>query len=155
MASLRRSGEPVADFADLDGWLQGLITQLSPQARRTLSRAIAARVRKNNQQRIAAQIAPDGSPFAPRLRRNQGRIRRKMFAKLRTSRWMKANGTADEAVIEFIGQAGRIARTHHEGLRDRVRPGGPEHQYAKRELLGLSDADLSLIESLVIEHIAR
>lgn len=140
---------------ELDSALQGLLTQISPQARRNLARVIAARVRQSNQQRIAAQTAPDGSPFTPRLRRNQGRIRRQMFVKLRTSRWLKARGTADEAVVEFVGQAARIARTHHEGLRDRVRPGGPEHQYAKRELLGLSGTDLALLESLVIEHIAR
>lgn len=155
MGPLHKSGAAVADFAELEDYLQGLITQISPQARRTLARTIAARVRKSNQQRIAAQTAPDGSPFTPRLRRNKGRIRRRMFSKLRTSRWLKTRGTADEAVVEFVGQAARIARVHHEGLRDRIRPGGPEHQYAKRELLGLSSDDLALLESIVIDHIAR
>jgi len=70
-------------------------------------------LRKTNQQRIAAQIAPGSAArLTPRLRRNRGRIEaQNVFAKLRTSRWMKAKGSANEAVIEFIGQAGRIART--------------------------------------------
>lgn len=143
------------DFQQLESYLEGLISSLSPQARRALARQIAMRIRKSNQIRIAAQTNPDGTPFAPRLRTMKGKIKRTMFRKLRTARWLKAQGSASEAVVRFIGSAGRIARIHHEGLRDRVRPGGPEHQYTPRELLGLTDGDLSLIENLVIEHIAR
>ena len=33
-----------------------------------------------------------------------------MFAKLRTHRYMKAKGTADEALVEFAGRVQRIAR---------------------------------------------
>ncbi len=140
---------------ELDAALQGLLTQLGAQGRRELARQIATRLRQRNQQRIAAQTAPDGTPFAPRLRTKRGSIRRRMFSRLRTARWLKARGTADEAVVEFVGYAARIARVHHGGLRDRVRPGGPEHQYAARPLLGLPADDIGLLESLVIDHIAR
>lgn len=143
------------DFQQLESYLEGLISSLSPQARRALARQIAMRIRKANQTRIAAQTNPDGTPFAPRLRTMKGKIKRTMFSKLRTARWLKAQGTASEAVVKFVGSAGRIARIHHHGLRDRVRPTGPEHQYTPRELIGLPDSDLSLIESLVIDHIAR
>ncbi len=145
----------MSGFEPLESHLEGLIAGLSPQARRALARQIALRLRKANQTRIAAQTAPDGTPFAPRLRATKGKIRRTMFRQLRTARWLKARGTATEATVEFIGRAGRIARVHHEGLRDRVRPGGPEHQYVPRELLGLPETDLALIESLVIDHFAR
>ena len=139
----------------LDAALQGLLTQIGAAGRRELARQIATRLRQRNQQRIAAQTAPDGTPFAPRLRANRGSIRRRMFSRLRTTRWLKARGTADEAVVEFVGQAARIARVHHGGLRDRIRPGGPEHQYAARPLLGLPADDINLLESLVIDHLAR
>ena len=49
----------------------------------------------------------------------KGRVKREMFAKLRTHRYMKAKGTADEALVEFAGRVQRIARVHQEGLRDR------------------------------------
>lgn len=141
-------------FAELDGALQGLLTQISPQQRRVLARAVAARVRQANQTRIAAQQSPDGSAFTPRLRQAKGRIRRQMFSKLRTSRWMKVSSTSNEAVVQFVGQAARLAQVHHHGLRDRIRPGGPEHQYAERPLLGFSNADISALEVMVMDHIA-
>ncbi len=141
-------------IVELEAALSGLIEQLDAGGRRALARLMAARLRRSNQDRIAAQVTPEGSPFTPRLRAN-GSIRRKMFSRLRTSRWLKSRSTANEAVVEFVGQAARIARVHHEGLRDRVQPGGPEHQYAARALLGFSGADLELLESLIIEHLAR
>lgn len=142
-------------IVELEAALSGLIGQLDPGGRRALARLMASRLRRSNQDRIAAQVTPAGSPFTPRLRRENGSIRRKMFSRLRTSRWLKSRSTDNEAVVEFVGQAARIARVHHEGLRDRVRPGGPEHQYAARALLGFSGADLELLESLIIEHLAR
>lgn len=140
---------------ELDGALQGLLTQIGPQGRRALAREIATRIRQRNQQRVADQVAPDGTPFTPRLRAKRGSIKRRMFVRLRTARWLKARSSADEAVVEFVGAAARIARVHHGGLRDRVRPGGPEHQYAARPLLGINGDDIGLLESLVVDHIAR
>lgn len=91
----------------------------------------------------------------PRLRQKTGRVRRQMFAKMRTARYLKASATSEEAIISFAGRVERIARVHQYGLRDRVRPGGPEVQYAQRELLGYTDQDVERIEELVISRLAR
>lgn len=139
----------------LEEWLNGLIGQLEPAQRKKLAGEIATRLRQSNQRRIADQVSPDGTPFAQRLRQKKGHIKRRaMFSRLRTNKWMKASGSANEAVVEFVGSAARIARVHHFGLRDKVRRGGPDHSYTARPLMGLSDADIALVESLVVDHMA-
>ncbi|NIL21378.1 hypothetical protein HB991_02390 [Yersinia mollaretii] len=46
---------------------------------------------------------PDGTPYVDRksqpLRKPEGYIRREMFAKLHTARYMKANNSPDEAMV--------------------------------------------------------
>ena len=143
------------DFAELDSWLTGIIKQLSAKERRSLAGEIAKGLRKSNQQRIAAQVSPGGTAFAPRLRQNKGKIRRAMFGKLRQNRWMKATGAADEATVEFIGRAAQMARVHHFGLRDRVNKRGLEVKFTARPLLGISDSDVGMIEQLVMDHISK
>lgn len=72
-------------------------------------------------------------------RTKTGRIRRQMFAKLRTAKYLKAVASPDSASVEFEGRVQRIARVHHYGLRDRVSRRGPEVQYSQRRLLGIND----------------
>lgn len=64
-----------------------------------------------------------------------------------------ARGTADAAVLEFSQAADRIARVHHFGERDRVRPGGPEYDYPERQLLGIGDTERQRITQLVLHHL--
>lgn len=142
------------DSLKLEASLASMLASLSPSARKSVLKDIADKLRDTNRKRIAGQIGPDGQPFPPRLRQKKGRIRRAMFTKLRGNRWMKARASADEATVEFIGAAGRIARVHHEGLRDRVNRNGKEYTYQKRPLLGFSDTDLALIEELMVNAIA-
>lgn len=71
-------------------------------------------------------------------RTKQGRIRRQMFAKLRTTKYLKAVASSDSASVEFEGKVQRIVRVHHYGLRDRVSRRGPEVQYSRRRLLGIN-----------------
>jgi phage virion morphogenesis protein len=141
------------DLKPLEAWASGLLANLTPAARRALAREIATRLRTSQQQRIAAQLNPDGTPYAPRkpqLRKKEGRIRRAMFAKLRTNRFMKTEATAEGAFVGFVSQVERIAQVHQSGLRDRVRPSGVEIQYPARHLLGVTDADLRAIEDIVL-----
>lgn len=87
-------------------------------------------------------IDPDGTAYEPRrvtARTKQGRIRRQMFAKLCTTKYLKAVASPDSASVEFEGRVQRIARVHHYGLRDRVSRRGPEVQYSQRRLLGVND----------------
>ncbi|WP_312698690.1 phage virion morphogenesis protein, partial [Escherichia coli] len=83
---------------------------------------IAKKLRTSQQQRIKRQQAPDGTPYAARkrqpVRSKKGRIKREMFAKLRTSRCMKAKGRDRAAVGGFTGQVQRKARVQPYGLKD-------------------------------------
>lgn len=138
--------------------LAGLITALSPQSRKSLAVAVSKRLRASQQQNIKRQQAPDGTPYAPRKTplRNTKRLRdRAMFSKLRTARYMKAKGSGDDAVVEFVGRVKRMANVHHYGLRDRPSPHSAAVKYEARPLLGFSTADVKMIETAVIEHLAR
>lgn len=148
----------MSSLDQLEARLGGLLAQLEPAARRGLAREIAKELRQSQRKRIAEQLNPDGSAYAPRkpqLRQKAGRIRRQMFSKLRTTRFLKTAVTADSAVVGFIGQVERIARVHQLGLRDRVQKGGPQAQYPARELLGFTEADIAAVQDLVLAHLAR
>ena len=140
-----------------DDRLSALINNLSPAARKEMARAIAKKLRASQQQNIKSQRAPDGTPFKPRraeaARNKRGRVKREMFAKLRTAKYMKAQASPNEAVIEFAGNVQRIARVHHYGLRDRPSRKGKEVQYEARPLLGVSKADEETIETFIIQQL--
>lgn len=147
----------MSELKPFDDQLAGLIGALSPAGRRRLAAEIAKELRKSQQQRIKQQKAPDGTPYQARkrqpLRGKSGRIKRAMFQKLRTSRYMKASGRNDAAVVEFTGKVQRIARVHQYGLKERPNPHGRDVQYTERQLLGFSKADKQLIEELVIKYL--
>ena len=137
--------------------LNALIGNLSASSRKEMARNIAKKLRASQQQNIKRQQAPDGTPFKPRktqpIRSKKGRVKREMFAKLRTAKYMKAQATSDEAVIEFTGRVQRMARIHHYGLRDRPSRNGKEVQYESRQLLGISNSDQQLIEQIVMRSL--
>lgn len=140
-----------------DGRLAALIANLSPATRKEMARNIAKRLRASQQQNIKRQQAPDGTPFAPRraqpVREKKGRVKHEMFKKLRTAKYMKAKGSADDAVVEFTGKVQRMARVHHYGLRDRPARGVKGVLYEKRPLFGLNKSDQLQIEKMVINAI--
>ena len=109
----------MSELTALQERLAGLIASLSPAARRQMAAEIAKKLRTSQQQRIKRQQAPDGTPYAARkrqpVRSKKGRIKREMFAKLRTSRFMKAKGSDSAAVVEFTGKVQRMARVHQIG----------------------------------------
>jgi len=139
--------------------LSALIANLSPAARKEMTRNIAKRLRANQQQNIKRQHAPDGTPFAPRkmqpVRGKKGRVKREMFTKLRTGKYMKAKSSAYEAVVEFTGNVQRLARVHHYGLRDRPSRGGKEIQYVSRNLMGIYSEELSLISESITMYLSK
>lgn len=143
------------EFKPFEDKLAGLIAALSPTGRRRMTADIAKKLRQRQQQRIKAQKAPDGSPFAPRkrppVRAKQGRIKREMFTKLRTSRYMKATGNDHAAVVEFTGKVQRIARVHQFGLRDAPTSNSDFVDYPSRRLLGISVYDREFVKARVIE----
>lgn len=130
------------DLQRVDDWLAALLANLEPAARNRMMRQLAQELRRSQQQNIRLQRNPDGTIFEPRrvtARSKKGRIKRQMFAKLRTTKYLKTAATADSACVQFDGKVQRIARVHHYGLRDRVRRNGPEARYPARRLLGVND----------------
>ncbi|MFB4411768.1 phage virion morphogenesis protein [Pantoea sp. ANP04] len=139
--------------------LEALISSLSAPARKEMARSIGRKLRASQQQNIKRQQAPDGTPFKARktqpVRSKKGRIKREMFAKLRTAKYLKTQASPNEAVIEFAGNVQRMARVHHYGLRDRPSRKGKEVQYEARPLLGISEGDLLIVTKLIIEYFDR
>lgn len=146
------------DFKPFDDKLAGLIAALSPTARRRMAADIAKTLRARQQRRIKTQKAPDGTPYAARKRQpvkaKKGRIKREMFAKLRTSRFMKATAGNDAAVVEFTGKVQRIARIHQYGLKDKPGRNSAAVDYPARGLLGFTDDEERFIEKLIITGLA-
>lgn len=145
------------ELKPFDDALAGLIASLTPKARKALAVTVAKRLRGSQQQRIKRQQAPGGTPYATRksqpLRKQKGRIKREMFAKLRTARYMKANSSPDAAVVEFAGRVERMARVHHFGLRDRPSVHSKDVRYDERPLLGFTKNDIAKIEKLIINSL--
>ncbi|HDL6758696.1 TPA: phage virion morphogenesis protein [Yersinia enterocolitica] len=145
------------ELKPFDDALAGLIANLTPKARKALAATVAKRLRASQQQRIKRQQAPDGTPYAARksqpLRKPKGRIKREMFAKLRTARYMKANSSPDAAVVEFAGRVERMAAVHHFGLRDRPNVHSKNVQYDERPLLGFSVQDYNEITQIIFGKI--
>jgi phage virion morphogenesis protein len=161
------------ELTQLETWAGALLAKLLPPERRRLAGTIAQDLRRSQQKRIAAQQAPDGTPYDPRkrraqpLRRKKGAINRKkdaMFAKLRMARWLKASATAEGAEVGFTGRVARLARVHqyglndrpvHQyGLNDRPDPGAKDVRYPRRVLLGFTEADRVMVRERLLEHLS-
>ncbi|WP_414445786.1 phage virion morphogenesis protein [Citrobacter europaeus] len=147
------------EFKPFDDKLAGLIAAISPAGRRKLAAEIAKELRRSQQQRIKQQKTPDGTPYQARkrqpLRAKKGRIKRAMFQKLRTSRYMKASGRNDTAVVEFTGKVQRIAQIHQLGLKDRPNPQAQDVQYPERQLLGFGNRDESMICNILLGYLSN
>lgn len=145
------------EFKPFEDKLAGLIASLSPAARRKMTAEIAKQLRTSQQQRIKRQQAPDGTPYAVRKRQpvkgKKGRVKREMFTKLRTNRYMKAKGTDEVAFVEFTGRVKRMARVHQEGLRDKPSRYSAGVQYEVRPLLGIGLNDNKIITHAILKNI--
>ncbi|WP_239953784.1 phage virion morphogenesis protein [Pantoea sp. Z09] len=144
----------MAELHEVDAWLDALLAQLEPSARKKMLREVARDVRRIQQANITAQRAPDGTAWEPRhatARTKPGRIRRKMFAKLKTTKYLKAQASTDQAEIAFAPAVQKLARVHHYGLRDRVNRRGTTVKYAERPLLGVNNE----VESSVRDTLLR
>lgn len=142
----------------LDEWLTALLANLEPAARQRMMRELAQELRRNQQNNIRLQRNPDGSGYEPRkvtARTKKGRIKRQMFSKLRTAKYLKTAASADSASVQFEGKVQRIARVHHYGLRDRVSRKGPEVRYEERHLLGISDEVEVTTRDLILRWLTK
>lgn len=146
------------EFKPFEDKLAGLIASLSPAARRRMTAEIAKQLRASQQQRIKRQQAPDGTPYAARKRQpvkgKKGRVKREMFTKLRTNRYMKAKGTNEAAVVAFTGHVQRMARVHQEGLKDKPNRYSEGVQYETRPLLGFARRDIDFVEKALTDFLS-
>lgn len=150
------------DLAQVDQLAADLLANVAAGERRKLLRTVAREISKTQRSRIAAQVAPDGTPFAPRrAKAPTGRLRRKgaikrqaMFRKLRMGKHLKAGATDMEAWIGFSGSAARIARVHQEGREDAPTSGQAKVRYPKRELLGLTEAERQAMLDVIFSAIS-
>lgn len=147
------------DLQRLEAWVAPLLQRLKPAERSRLARKVGTAVRRSQQKRIAGQQNPDGTPFArrrntPPRRAKAGRIKRgAMFGKIRQAKHLRVRGSANEAAVGFAGRVSRIACIHQEGRTDSVSKGGPRVTYARRVLLGFTNADEQLIRELILDHL--
>lgn len=138
----------------LDEWLTALLDNLEPATRQRMMRQLAQELRRNQQNNIRLQRNPDGSGYEPRkvtARTKKGRIKRQMFSKLRTEKYLKTAANADSASVKFEGKVQRIARVHHYGLRDLVSRHSFKVKYAQRRLLGVNE-DIELLIRNTLMH---
>ncbi|MCA7832526.1 phage virion morphogenesis protein [Escherichia coli] len=145
------------ELQQVDAWLTALLANLGPAERKRMLRELTQQLRRTQQQNIRLQRNPDGSGYEPRrvtARTKQGRIKRQMFTKLRTAKYLKATASADSASVQFEGRVQRIARVHHYGLRDRVSRKGPEIRYTERRLLGVNDEVETITRDTLLRWLA-
>lgn len=146
------------DLTRLNELFDGLIQQLSPAARKQLSRDIARRLRATQAQRIKQNIAPDGSAFdarkpQPTWAKRVGAIKRKlMFQKIIRQKYLKPEYSSQAASVGFTGFISRVATEHQYGLRGRINE-RISVQYPQRELLGFTQSDLKMIEDSIVSHL--
>ena len=148
----------MAELHEVDAWLAALLSQLEPAARKKMLREVARDVRRIQQANIIAQRSPDGTAWEPRrvsARSKKGRIRRGMFAKLKTAKYLKAQAGADAAEVAFVPGVQKLARVHHYELRDRVSRRGPIVKYAERPLIGVSSDTENQIRQILLSWLGR
>ncbi|EPY4023854.1 TPA: phage virion morphogenesis protein [Klebsiella variicola subsp. variicola] len=146
----------MAELQEVDAWLDALLAGLESAARKRMMRELAQQLRRSQQKNIRMQRNPDGTAFEPRrvtARTKQGRIRRQMFAKLRTTKYLKVVASQDAASVEFESGVQRIARVHHYGLRDRVSRKGAEVKFSERRLLGVNNEVEELTRDILLRWI--
>lgn len=155
----------MAELQQLETWCSDLLHKMDAANRRRLTLDLAKRLRTTNTGRIKAQTGPEGEAWPKRKPQGEGlgnqaraaalrkKSKRPMFEKLRRAKWLKANGTADAATVQFAGRAARIAAVHHSGLSDEVKPGGPKYRYPARPLLGISAADADMLRDAILQHL--
>jgi len=148
------------DLVEINQLAGALLARLAPGARRQLLGRVSRDVRKSQSDRIARQLQPDGTRFAPRKastsggKRRKGQLREKMmFRRLRLAKFLKAGATPGEAWVGFAGRAAAIASVHQHGLADSPTRGAKKVRYTQRVLLGLTDGEENRMLDLLLEQV--
>jgi len=150
----------VSDFAEIEALAGALLRRVDAGERSKILRVMARTLRNSQAARITRQQDPDGQPFAARKPQPTGRLRRggtikrkAMFRKLRNTSNLKAGSSDAEAWVGFSGRAARIARVHQEGLEDVPAKGAKPVRYARRVLLGDTEAERQVLLDILSAHV--
>ncbi|MEF9955620.1 MAG: phage virion morphogenesis protein [Acinetobacter sp.] len=143
------------NFSALNHWLDDLALSLSPAEMRMLMRVIAQGLRTRMRDRIKQQQNPDGTKFIPRKRDQIGNIRRTGAMFQRINAYIKTDYSKDHAAVGFSHSTAKIARIHQHGLTRRPSPISKPVAYAKRELVGFSDDDVSWIKTTILDFMSK
>lgn len=148
----------MSDFIQLEDWMLGLLEKFTPEQRRKLTQQWARTLRQSQQKRIQQQLNPDGSPYEARKPQKcdkKGRVKRKMFRKIRTARYLKTKATPDMAEVSFSNsRIEQIAATHQYGLREKLGKRGPVVKYPHRELLGMNMVSAENIQKIFLDFLS-
>lgn len=150
---------PGDTLAPLERWLAQAVAALEPEVRKSLLREIGTELRRRNRARELAQIGPDGTPWRPRKRGADQRIRShaKMMIGLRALRRMGVKAAADSVEVGWSGRDAAIALVHQDGAVDTVRHNGAsvKVKYAARELIGWPQEDLDYVRDRLMAALPR
>lgn len=144
------------NIQDLALYLQPLLDRLSAGERAKLAKNIGRDLRTSQRQHIKAQQNPDGSAYTARrtrLRDQKGKIKRKMFTRIKSNTHLKILSNSESIAVGFIGRVSRIAKVHQYGLRDRATKSAPDTVYPKRELLGFTDKEINLVSNSLLKYL--
>ncbi|PHV30220.1 phage virion morphogenesis protein [Janthinobacterium sp. BJB312] len=148
------------DLHTLATWASALLATLQLAQRRAINHKVAIDLRCSQAQRIKAQQGPDSATDPTHKRRNEfkgtnGRIKRQkaaMFARIRTTKYLKVKATGAQIEIGFFGWRARVARVHQFGRQDHLSKKGQMYKYLERPLLALSESDRTLIREFLLHH---
>lgn len=146
------------DINKLDTWLATLMSNVEPEGRKRMMRDLVQQLRRTQQKNIKLQRNPDGSGYTPRrvtAHSKKGRIKRQMFTRLRTTKYLRVSSSVNTASVQFVSSVQRIARIHHYGLRDNVSRRGPTVRYAERRLLGINVTLEQNIQLILCDYLIR
>lgn len=97
--------------------------------------------------------APDGGGSDGKIQRRRTIRTAAMFRKIKMARYLRTGQSPNDAWIGFVGMLGHIASVHQFGEKDKPHPFSEQIEYAKRELLGMTDADREALMDAVIAHL--
>ncbi len=139
-------------LAPLSHATQHLTEALTVTERRKLMRTIATKLRTRNRDRIRRNIDPDGNAFVNR-KREQRLLKRRglMFKKL--GPYVRSESTDSMAAVGIYDRLGRKMLVHQEGRIQQPTIRAKPYHYPRRELLGFSPDDITLIEETIVQSL--
>lgn len=127
---------------------QHIPTGLTQPERKKLLGLLIKTIRKQNQARMKAQVAPSGERW-PERKNKSGEA---MMRKMRSAKHFKVRVSSAKAAAGFTGYTAYIASVQHHGKRQQL--GKRNIKYPVRELIGVTHKDTLELQQVVTEYIS-